>query len=64
MLAYVWVGQNPYAAAVDEKGRFKIENVPPGTYKLAVWNVKLKAADQTITVEAGKAVDATFSIKR
>ena len=64
MLAYVWVGQNPYAAAVDDKGKFKIENVPPGTYKLSVWNPKLKAADQPITVEAGKAAEATFSIKR
>jgi plastocyanin len=64
MLAYVFVGQNPDAAAVDDKGHFKIEGVPPGTYKLSVWNTKLKAADQTVTVEAGKAVEASFSIKR
>jgi len=64
MLAYVWVGQNPYAAAVDDKGHFKIEGIPPGTYKVAVWNTKLKAADQTLTVESGKATEVTFSIKR
>ena len=33
MLAYIFVGQNPYAAAVKKDGSFKIENVPPGTYQ-------------------------------
>ncbi len=65
MLAYVFVGQNPYAAAVDSKGNFTITDVPPGTWQLAVWNAnKLKAAEQPVTVTAGKTVTQKISIKR
>jgi plastocyanin len=64
MLGYVFVGQNAYASPVDKKGAFEIKDVPPGTYKLAVWNSHLKAADKTVTVAAGKALDESFSVKR
>jgi len=37
--------------------------VPPGTYNLKVWNSKLKAADQPVTVADGK-VEVNFSVKR
>jgi plastocyanin len=63
MLAYVFVGQNPYAAVVDKSGQYEIKDVPPGTYKLAVWNPKLKAADKSVTVAAGETTE-NFSIKR
>ena len=64
MLAYIFVGDNPYAAAVDKTGKFTIKNVPPGTYQIAVWNPKLKADDQSVTVTAGKPVEINFAIKR
>ena len=64
MLGYVFVGQNPYASPVDKKGAFEIKNVPPGTYKLSVWNSHLKAADKSVTVAAGKTLEETFSVKR
>jgi len=65
MLAYVFVGQNPYAAAVDANGKYTIKDIPPGTYQLAVWNAaKLKAPEKTVTVEAGKAAQENVSIKR
>lgn len=65
MLAYVFVNQNPYAAAVDAKGNYTIKDVPPGTWQLAVWNAnKLKAPDVTVTVVAGKAVVQNLSVKR
>ncbi len=64
MLAYIFVGQNPYAAAVKKDGSFKIENVPPGTYQLSVWNSKLKAEDVSVTVAAGKTASAEFALAR
>ncbi len=65
MLAYVFVGQNPYATAVDAKGHYEIKGVPPGTYQLAVWNgKKLKAAERSVTVTAGKATDVDLAIAR
>jgi plastocyanin len=65
MLAYVFVGQNPYAAPVDAKGRYTIKDVPPGTWQLAVWNAsKLKAPEKAVTVAAGKTAEENLSIKR
>ena len=64
MLGYVFVNQNPYAAAVDAKGTFTIKDVPPGTYKLEVWNSHLKAPEKTVTVAAGQTVTESFALKR
>jgi plastocyanin len=65
MLAYIFVGQNPYAAVVDAKGLYTIKDVPPGTYQLAVWNAeKLKAPEKSVTVVAGKPAQENISIKR
>jgi plastocyanin len=64
MLAFIFVAPSRLAAAVDAKGHYLIKDVPPGTYKLAVWNSHLKAPDKPVTVEAGKAATADFSLKR
>ena len=64
MLAYVFVGQNRAAAIVDDKGNFTIAGVPAGTYELAVWNPKLKAATQKITIGADGKATAHFSLAR
>jgi len=63
MLAYVFVGQNRFAAVVDDKGNFTIDGVPDGTYELAVWNPKLKAPSQKVTVAPGAAT-VKFSLAR
>ncbi len=64
MLGWVFVGQNPHAAAVDKKGGFVLKNVPPGTYQLAVWNSKLKGPEKTVSVTAGKTVQEHLTVKR
>jgi len=64
MLGFVYVAPSPYHAVVDAKGNFKIANVPPGTYTLAVWNSHLKGAEQSITVTDGKATEVTLAVKR
>jgi plastocyanin len=63
MLAYVIVGQNPFAAVVGKDGKYKIEGVPAGEYKVLVWNSHLKAPSASVTVGAGKS-EANFSVKR
>ena len=65
MLGYIYANQNPYAAAVDAKGSYVIKGVPPGSYKVAVWNAHdLKAPEKSVTVTPGKPVVEDFSIKR
>lgn len=38
MSAYVVAVEHPYYAITDEKGSFRIDEVPPGTYKLKMWH--------------------------
>jgi plastocyanin len=64
MLGYVFVGQNPYAAAVDRKGAYEIDDVPPGKYTLAVWNAKLAAPEKTVTVTAGGTLEESFTLEQ
>lgn len=64
MLGYVFVGQNPFMALVDEKGEFHIDGVPPGTYDLAVWNPKLKAPDQKVVIDGTVPAPVQFHLAR
>jgi len=64
MLGYVYVAPSAYAAAVDAKGHYVIKDVPPGSYKVAVWNSHLKGAPKPVTVTAGKTAEVDFQVKR
>ncbi|MGE5175825.1 MAG: carboxypeptidase regulatory-like domain-containing protein [Hyphomicrobiales bacterium] len=62
MTAYIFVGQNPYAARVDARGRYVIRGVPPGRYTLEVWNPHLAAPARPITVTNGGVAHADFAL--
>jgi hypothetical protein len=64
MLAYIFVGQNPYASIVDKLGRFTIKDVPPGTYDIEIWNSTLKAPAKKVTVAAGQTAEVSFALHR
>jgi plastocyanin len=38
MSAWILVHDNPYIAVTDERGAFRITDVPPGTYKVTMWH--------------------------
>jgi plastocyanin len=60
MEAFVVVLQNPFFAVTGADGRYSIDNVPPGTYSLAVWHSKGKAQPKPVTVDAASPVVADF----
>lgn len=64
MAGWVVVTDHPYVAVTDEKGNFKIENVPPGAYTLEIWQETLGTATQKVTVKAGETVTVAFELKR
>ena len=64
MLAYIFVGQNPYSAVVEKDGRYTLAGVPPGTYTISVWNSHFKGADKKVTVAEGTTAEVSFSLHR
>ena len=54
MKSYIAVFANPYFQVTGEDGSFKIENVPPGTYKLTAWREVYGAKEQDLTVSANQ----------
>jgi plastocyanin len=64
MEGFVVVLPSHHFAVSDKEGRFEIKDVPPGSYTVGVWHPKLKAAPRPVTVEAGKAASADFTLAR
>jgi plastocyanin len=62
MSGYIVVVNGPYGKS-DDKGSFRIENVPPGTYTLTAWQETLGTQTQKITVVAGKPLKVNFIFK-
>ncbi len=54
MEGWIYVLPHPYHAVTDEKGAFKITDVPPGVYELHVWQEHLGEQVFQVKVEAGK----------
>jgi hypothetical protein len=48
MSAWILVHDSPYVAVTDERGAFRITDVPPGTYKITIWHAGFrgKGADK------------------
>jgi plastocyanin len=60
MHCIVLVLQNPYFAMSDDRGRYAVTNIPPGTYTLKAWHERLPAQSREITVPAVGDVKADF----
>ena len=52
--------QNPYYSQTKIDGNFKIDNIPPGEYKLTAWHYLMKRQTQKIKIAAGETVDLSF----
>jgi hypothetical protein len=38
MFGWVYVHDSPYVAITDESGRYRIDGIPPGKYKVSLWH--------------------------
>ena len=64
MSAFVLVFSHPYYAKAEVDGRYRIDNVPPGTYTVSAWHEGDVAETKTVTVPAqGGDVDLDFVVQ-
>lgn len=66
MSSFVVVKGNPYFAVTDENGRFKIDNVPAGSYKIEAWQEKLgkKTSDVAVKPKEETTIEFVYTKKK
>jgi len=60
MQSWGFVVDNPYYAKTKRDGKFMIDQLPPGTYKVTAWHPHLKPIEQEVTVPANGNVAINF----
>ena len=64
MSAFILVFSHPYYAKAEADGKYRIDNVPPGTYTVAAWHEGETRETKTVTVPAqGGDVDLDFTVQ-
>jgi plastocyanin len=66
MSAFILVFAHRFFAVTDDDGRYHLDNVPPGTYTVVVWNETIHGdpPKRTITIpDGGGDVDADFTVR-
>ena len=63
MNAFVLVFAHPFFAITDTDSRYRINNVPPGTYNVVAWNEGLASEAKPVTVGAGAIAEQDFAIR-
>lgn len=62
MHAYLFVADDPYHTVTGADGRFRLDQVPPGTYTVQVWHEMLGSVEAPVTVERGKTASVNLAL--
>jgi plastocyanin len=62
MNGWLVVADEAFIAITDETGSFKLPDVPPGSYKLEVWQEKLGKQTKDVTVKEGADSSVNFEL--
>jgi plastocyanin len=63
MNAFILVFNHPFFALTDTDGRYRIDNVPPGTYNLVAWNEGVSSGPQAVVVPEGGEAELDFALR-
>ena len=65
MSAFILVFSHRFFAVTDAEGRYRIDDLPPGTYTVNVWNQAVRGESRSVTIPAGGGeVEVNFSLSR
>jgi len=62
MSCVILVLQNPFYAATNSKGEYRIKDIPAGTYKVKAWHERLPGQVREIVIPAEGEVRADFTV--
>jgi plastocyanin len=64
MNAFILVFDHRFFAVTDAAGRYRIDQVPPGTYQVTAWYEGIAQQTQRVTVSSGGTADLDFSLRQ
>lgn len=65
MSAFILVFSHRYFAVTDGEGRYRLDNLPPGTYNVVAWNEGMREESRKVVVpESGGDVELNFAMGR
>ena len=63
MSAFILVFSHPFFSVTGADGRYRIENVPPGSYTLVAWNAGVASASRSVIVADSTPTEADFTLQ-
>jgi plastocyanin len=63
MNAFILVFNHPFFAVTDADGRYRIDNIPPGTYNVIAWNEGLASEPRSTSVPDGGSAELDFQLR-
>ena len=63
MNAFILVFGHPFFAMTDADGRYRIDNVPPGTYSLVAWNEGTASEARPVTIPDGGTTEVDLTVR-
>ena len=64
MSAFILVFAHRHFTVTDEEGRYRLDNVPPGTYTVVAWNESAATESRRVVVGESGDVEANFLLGR
>jgi plastocyanin len=63
MSAFILVFNHPFFALTDTDGRYRIDNIPPGSYNVVAWNEGLASEPRVAVVPDGGSAELDFQLR-
>jgi plastocyanin len=63
MSAFILVFNHPFFAITDTDGRYRIDDVPPGSYNVIAWNEGLASEPKAVVVTDGNTSELDFALR-
>ena len=63
MSAFILVFSHPFFTLTDSDGRYRLDNIPPGTYTVVAWHEGDSSDPASVTVQSGATAELDIPVR-